>query len=126
MFRVPCAIVALFMFTASVNAPAHAQELPPYHAQMARLAEVLGGLHYLRDLCGFNEGMKWRNRMVELLEAEKAGALREADMIERFNRGYETFAATHAVCSETSRRIMRDYLSEGASLASGTRARYAD
>lgn len=119
--RVLCILLVL-----AASLPAKAQNAPPYHDDMARLAEVLGGLHYLRELCGYGEGMKWRNRMVELLEAEKPSPLREADMVERFNRGYETFAATHAICSETSQRIMRDYLSEGAALASSTRARYAD
>lgn len=126
----PARRAALMLCLAGILAasgPAAAQEtLPPYHEQMARLAEVLGGLHYLRDLCGHGEGMKWRNRMVELLEAEKPGPLREADMIERFNRSYETFAATHNTCTDTTRRIMRDYLEEGAMLAATTRARYAD
>lgn len=120
------AILILTAF-ALLSTPLKAQDtMPPYHAEMARLSEVLGALHFLRDLCGYQEGMKWRNRMVELLEAERPGPIREGDLIERFNRGYETFAATHAICTDTSRRIMREYLEEGANLTSATRARFAD
>ena len=99
---------------------------PPYHAQMARLAEVLGGLHYIRPLCGYDEAAKWRNRMVELLQAEKPDSLREVDMIEHFNRSYETLKATHASCTAATRAIMEDYLQEGAELAASTRARFAE
>ena len=42
----------------------------PFDGDLMRLAEILGALHYLRTLCGTNEGQKWRGEMQALLEAE--------------------------------------------------------
>ena len=45
--------------------------LPPaYGGQLNKLSEVLGSLHYLRTLCGANEGQKWRDEMQALVVAE--------------------------------------------------------
>src|SRR2546423_11065967 len=52
------------------GAPARAQGSAPYDRDLQRLAEILGALHYLRALCGANEGAKWRNEMQALVEAE--------------------------------------------------------
>ena len=37
---------------------------------LERLAEILGSLHYLRGVCGANEGNKWRNEMQAIMDAE--------------------------------------------------------
>jgi len=42
----------------------------PYDTQLFRLAEILGTLHYLRELCGASEGMVWRDHMRELASSE--------------------------------------------------------
>jgi len=34
----------------------------PFDGSLQRLAEILGALHYLRNICGANEGQKWRSR----------------------------------------------------------------
>jgi hypothetical protein len=61
-------LVLLAVLTAS--APVCAQDLPaPYDANLQRLAEILGSLHYLRGICGANEGQKWRNQMQALVDA---------------------------------------------------------
>jgi len=41
----------------------------PVRRQPPRLAEILGALHYLRSICGANEGMKWRNEMQAVMDA---------------------------------------------------------
>ncbi len=60
----------------------------PYDTQLFRLAEILGTLHYLRELCGANEGQVWREHMRELAASEGTSALRRAKLVESFNRGY--------------------------------------
>ena len=35
----------------------------PYDEKFLRLAEVLGAIHRLRNLCGAEEGNKWRDQM---------------------------------------------------------------
>ncbi len=52
----------------------------PFEQPLMRLAEVLGSLHYLRNLCG-ETGNQWRDEMEQLLASENpaagaAGALR--------------------------------------------------
>ena len=42
----------------------------PFDGDLQRLAEILGALHYLRALCGANEGQKWRDEMQALIDAE--------------------------------------------------------
>jgi uncharacterized protein (TIGR02301 family) len=34
----------------------------PYDEKLLRLSEILGAVHYLRELCGANEGQSWRDR----------------------------------------------------------------
>ena len=55
-----------------------------------RLAEVLGSLHYLRNLCG-ETGNQWRDEMEQLLASENPQAERRARFIASFNRGYRSF-----------------------------------
>ncbi|MFN3869589.1 MAG: TIGR02301 family protein, partial [Hyphomicrobiaceae bacterium] len=42
----------------------------PYDTKLLRLAELLGAVHYLRELCGANEGQFWRDTMTELMKSE--------------------------------------------------------
>ena len=40
----------------------------PYDERLMRLSEILGAVHYLRELCGANDGQLWRDRMKELMD----------------------------------------------------------
>ena len=55
-----------------------------------RLAEVLGSLHYLRNLCG-ETGNQWRDEMEQLLASENPQPERRARFVASFNRGYRSF-----------------------------------
>jgi uncharacterized protein (TIGR02301 family) len=52
----------------------------PYDERLMRLSEILGAVHYLRELCGANDGQAWRDRMKELMDAEGSTALRRAKL----------------------------------------------
>jgi len=56
----------------------------PFDGDLQRLAEILGTLHYLRGICGTNEGPKWRNEMQALVDAETPSGDRRARMIAGF------------------------------------------
>ena len=43
----------------------------PYDEKLMRLAELLGAIHFLRELCGANDGQYWRERMEELWDLSK-------------------------------------------------------
>jgi uncharacterized protein (TIGR02301 family) len=112
----------------SLTAPVRAQEgaAAPFDADLQRLAEILGALHYLRGICGANEGPKWRNEMQALLEAEAASDERRSRMTASFNRGYQGFQQAYRVCTPAANFAIRRYLEEGAKIARDITARYAN
>jgi predicted secreted protein len=57
-------LAILILVSACLAVPARAQDAAaPFDGDLQRLAEILGTLHYLRGICGSNEGNKWRNRL---------------------------------------------------------------
>jgi uncharacterized protein (TIGR02301 family) len=98
----------------------------PYEADMQRLAEILGALHYLRAICGANEGQTWRNEMQALVDAEAPGGERRDRLIAGFNRGYRGFQQTYRNCTPAANLAIRRYLDEGAKIARDITARYAN
>ena len=101
------------------------EPLPPvYEDRLLRLSEILGGLHFLRQLCGFDDGAAWRAEMDGLLRSEKPGPIRRARLISRFNHGFETYYAVYRSCTPPARRAIALYLGEGRRITSDIRARY--
>lgn len=110
------------------SAPARAVEggAAPYDTDLQRLAEIMGALHYLRPLCGANEGQRWRNEMQALIEAETANGERRSRIITSFNRGYRGFQQTYRTCTPAADFAIRRYLEEGAKIARDITGRYAN
>ena len=106
--------------------PARAQSAAPFDGDLQRLAEILGALHYLRALCGSNEGQKWREQMEALVDAEAPGGERRQRMVASFNRGYRGFQQTYRSCTPAADIAIRRYLDEGARIARDITARYAN
>ena len=89
----------------------------PYDTKLLRLAEILGAVHYLRELCGANEGQTWRNRMQELIEGEGAASLRRAQLTSRFNNGYRSYSRTYQTRTPSAQTAVTRFLAEGAEIA---------
>jgi uncharacterized protein (TIGR02301 family) len=107
--------------------PAKAQEAAaPFDADLQRLAEILGALHYLRPICGANDGARWRNEMQALVDAETPGGERRRKIVASFNRGYRGFQQTYRTCTPAADIAIRRYLDEGAKIARDITARYAN
>ena len=106
--------------------PARAQSAAPFDGDLQRLAEILGALHYLRSLCGSNEGQKWREPMEALVEAEAPSGERRQRMVASFNRGYRGFQQTYRSCTPSADIAIRRYLDEGSRIARDITARYAN
>jgi uncharacterized protein (TIGR02301 family) len=108
--------------------PARAIEggLAPFDGDLMRLAEILGALHYLRALCGANEGQKWRGEMQALLDAEAPSGERRLRMVANFNRGYRGFQQTYRSCTPSAVVAVRRYLEEGAKISREITARYSN
>src|ERR687895_735368 len=87
------------LLLALASAPARAQPPAPFDGNLQRLAEIMGALHYLRGLCGANDGQ------------------RRIRMIASFNRGYRGFQQTYRSCTPAAHLVIRRYLEEGARIA---------
>ena len=98
----------------------------PFDSDLMRLAEILGALHYLRGICGANEGAKWRNEVQALIDAEAPTGDRRARMVAAFNRGYRGFQQTYRTCTPAADVVIRRYLEEGSKIARDVTARYAN
>ena len=110
--------------------PAAAQQteggIAPYENELRRLSEILGALHYLRELCGAREGQAWRNEMQALIDAEAPQGERRERLITSFNRGYRGFQQTYRTCTPAADYAIRRYLEEGARISRDITARYAN
>ena len=97
-----------------------------FETELERLSEILGALHYLRPLCGANEGPKWRNEMRALLDAEAQAPERRTKLMASFNRGYTGFQQTYRSCTEAADLAIRRYLDEGTKISREITARYTN
>ncbi|MGI8524762.1 MAG: TIGR02301 family protein [Pseudolabrys sp.] len=124
MRRLFAALAVLLLLAA----PARAVEggPAPFDGDLQRLSEILGALHYLRAICGANEGAKWRNEMQALIEAEAPSGERRQKIVASFNRGYRGFQQTYRSCTPAADIAIRRYLDEGARIARDITARYAN
>ena len=101
--------------------------LPPaYEKQMLRLTEVLGSLHYLRELCQAGDGLTWREEMETLLEKEKPDEAARARMIARFNRGFRSFREIYRECTPSAAEAANRYLRQGIRLSAEIPGRYGN
>ena len=122
------ALIIVIIALTAAQSPARAVEggPAPYDGDLQRLAEILGALHYLRRICGANEGQKWRNEMQALLDAETPSGDRRNRLQVRFNRGYRGFQQTYRTCTPAADLVIRRYLDEGAKIAREITARYSN
>jgi uncharacterized protein (TIGR02301 family) len=120
-------LAALIFLSACSLGPAWGEDAAaPFDGDLQRLAEILGTLHYLRGICGANEGLKWRNEMQALIDAETPSGDRRARMIAGFNRGYNGFQQTYRTCTPAAAVAIRRYIEEGSKISRDLTARYAN
>ncbi len=116
-----CFSIALWVGTAS---PAFAQDAP-YEGKMLRLAEILGSLHYLRNLCG-EAGSEWRDQMNAIVSAEKPSEAERVRLISSFNHGYRVFSDNYTRCTPSALAAIDRYMKEGENLSSEIISRYGN
>lgn len=103
--------------------PAYAVEAP-FEPGLMRLAEILGSLHFLRNLCG-EHGEQWRAEMEQLLASENPDPARRARFIASFNRGYRSFGG-YTQCTASAREAISRYMQEGGNLSRDIASRYGN
>ncbi len=89
----------------------------PYDAKLLRLAEILGAVHYLRELCGAEEGQLWRNQMKDIVKNEGSTAVRRAKLVNSFNNGYRGYRRTYRTCTSSATLAITRFSTEGAQIA---------
>ena len=120
-------LAILVLISACILTPARAEDAAaPFDGDLQRLAEILGTLHYLRGICGNNEGAKWRNEMQALIDAETPSGDRRTRMIAGFNRCYNGFQQTYRTCTPAAAIAIRRYIEEGSKISRDLTARYAN
>jgi uncharacterized protein (TIGR02301 family) len=120
-------LAALILILVCNLGPARAEDAAaPFDGDLQRLAEILGSLHYLRGICGTNEGTKWRNQMQALIDAETPSGDRRTRLIAGFNRGYNGYQQTYRSCTPAATVAIRRYIDEGAKISRDLTARYAN
>ena len=119
------------LFAACVAAGLAVPALPtasaeaPFEPGLMRLAEILGSLHFLRNLCG-ESGDQWRGEMEKLLASENPDADRRARFIAAFNRGYRSFDGTYTHCTASATEAIDRYMKEGEALSRDIASRYGN
>ncbi|MCG8558427.1 MAG: TIGR02301 family protein [Hyphomicrobiales bacterium] len=93
--------------------PAPSPDDRPYDDKLLRLSEILGAIHYLRELCGADEGQLWRQQMKEIIKAEGTTAIRRAKLVKEFNKGYRGFRRTYRSCTRSAKVAIGRFLEEG-------------
>ncbi|MGL4811932.1 MAG: TIGR02301 family protein [Beijerinckiaceae bacterium] len=104
--------------------PAPEPPPPPYEPPMLRLAEIMGALSFLEDLCQTGDGARWQERMQALIETEDASPARRERLAGAFNRGFSGFSDIYRTCTPSARQAMERYTREGATLAADIANRY--
>lgn len=122
--RLTSVIIAASLLAASPAGSVRAAEAP-YDAGLLRLAEILGSLHFLRNLCG-ETGSIWRDRMETLVTTENPEPERRAQLVANFNRGYRSFSSTYASCTPSAVEAINRYTAEGERLSSELAGRYGN
>jgi uncharacterized protein (TIGR02301 family) len=110
---------ARFGSGATIAAPGALEDSKPYDDKLMRLAELLGAVHYLRELCSANDGQLWRERMKELIDTEGGTALRRARLTRSFNQGYRSYRRTYVTCTPTAQSSIERFLAEGIQIGDG-------
>ena len=97
---------------------------PPYEPQMMRLAEILGGLSWLRTLCGHQDGREWQARMKQVMDAEKPDESRRERLAGAFNRGFAGYQVNYRTCTQNAELAAERLIEEGGRLTRDVSIRF--
>lgn len=101
-------------------------EFPPYEVELVRLSEILGAVYFLRDLCGAEDGPRWRRQMEAIVAAEPDNEAWRGRLVQSFNRGYNGYARSYRQCTPAAVVAVNRYMAEGAELSRTIQIRYSN
>lgn len=121
-----------YLLFSGVTASAAAQDTsppaysgPPYENQMIQMAETLGSLHYLSNLCGDKTSL-WRDQMNMLLTTEKTDATRRKHLVSGFNNSYRSFADNYSHCTDQALKAIDRFKMQGTKLSENLLSHYGN
>lgn len=117
-------LAAFLAATSLTTLPSRAVDAP-FEGSLLRLSEVLGSLHFLRNLCGETSN-QWRDEMQKMLDAEKPEPERREKFVASFNRGYRSFEGTYTKCTASATEAITRYMKEGETLTREVAGRYGN
>jgi uncharacterized protein (TIGR02301 family) len=91
---------------------------------LLRLAEILGALSFLRDICGDNDSAEWRRRMAALIDAEGVTEARKERLAGAYNRGFRSYETIYRACTPNAELAITRYLDEGQKIVRDVSSRY--
>jgi uncharacterized protein (TIGR02301 family) len=106
-------------------APQPLESPPPYERQLLRLAEIIGALAWLTELCGDRPGDQWRQLMATLMDAEAATTQRRERLAGSYNRGFRGYSAMHRRCTPSAQLVITRFLDEGGRIARDVANRFS-
>jgi uncharacterized protein (TIGR02301 family) len=94
--------------------PASASQL---NDGLMRLAEILGSVHHLRDVCGANDGLLWRNKMIDMMNVAKLDPKQRKAMISHFNDAFYDARTRFPHCTSDAAKRANSLFNEAHHLA---------
>jgi uncharacterized protein (TIGR02301 family) len=92
---------------------------------LLRLAEIIGALAWLTELCGDRPGDQWRQQMATLMDAEAATTQRRERLAGSYNRGFRGYSAMHRRCTPSAQLVITRFLDEGGRIARDVANRFS-
>lgn len=89
-----------------------------HQTRLVRIAEIMGGLHYLRGICDKEKNQVWRGNMLRLLDLEQPPQDVRERMVSRFNSYFDREKRSHATCNRKATREIKRLAGEGQQLTS--------
>jgi uncharacterized protein (TIGR02301 family) len=115
--RAPYLLLTFFLIGATANAQLPASNRASYEADLMKLSETLGALHYLRPICGASEQGQWRVEMQALIDAAELPADKRALLVTSFNRGFLSQERAYRTCTPAARLAAERFFDIGTRLS---------
>lgn len=97
---------------------------PPYEPELQKLAEILGALSYLDELCGKKPQADWREKMKALIDAEAKTTARKEKLAGSYNRGFRDYERSYHLCTQNAQFVIARFRAEGGKIAHEVVNRY--
>jgi uncharacterized protein (TIGR02301 family) len=109
---------------ASTEPAAPIEAPPPYEPQLLRLAELMGALAYLRELCGDSDANIYHDKMSALLDAEAKSQSRKEILAGAYNRSFRDYRTAYRKCTPAARDVIAGFLAATSRISTDIANRY--